>query len=213
MKFLFFDTETNGLPRSFYAPVHRTENWPAILSIAWQLWDITSDAQTRLESFTAIIKPGESIVWDADAEKIHGISREIAERDGVPGDEVMHRFVECAKTAHVIVAHNLHFDKSIVLSDALRRNPRASFGWFPRFEYCTCVSTTELCKLPSRNPRAGDPYKRPKLTELYTFLYGTTSDVDFHTAAGDVECLVQCFLELLRRSVVPLAAWERCLRV
>jgi hypothetical protein len=50
------------------------------------------------------------------------------------------------------------------------------------------------------------------LVELYKCLYPTAAaDFPFHSAAGDTECLTQCFLELARRRVVPLALWERSL--
>ena len=35
--YLFFDTETTGLPKNWKAPVTDTENWPRIVQIAWIL--------------------------------------------------------------------------------------------------------------------------------------------------------------------------------
>jgi len=37
--YLFFDTETTGLPRNWNAPVHNTQNWPRMVQIAWIIYD------------------------------------------------------------------------------------------------------------------------------------------------------------------------------
>jgi hypothetical protein len=37
--YLFFDTETSGLPRTHKAPVSDLDNWPRIVQIAWLLID------------------------------------------------------------------------------------------------------------------------------------------------------------------------------
>ena len=39
MKFLFFDTETTGLPKKWNAPVEEIDNWPRLVQIAWQVYD------------------------------------------------------------------------------------------------------------------------------------------------------------------------------
>ena len=37
--YLFFDTETTGLPRNWKAPVTDLNNWPRMVQIAWILSD------------------------------------------------------------------------------------------------------------------------------------------------------------------------------
>ena len=76
--FLTFDTETTGLPKNFNAPVSESENWPRLVQLAWQL----NDNNGRLISVNShIIKPdGYSIPYNS--EKIHGISTEIALKEG-----------------------------------------------------------------------------------------------------------------------------------
>ena len=52
--YLFFDTETTGLPARWNAPVTDVENWPRLVQLAW----IMCDAQgNTLESRNAIVKP------------------------------------------------------------------------------------------------------------------------------------------------------------
>jgi DNA polymerase III epsilon subunit-like protein len=219
MRVLLFDTETNGLPKNFRAPPHDTGNWPAILSIAWQLWDIpaaaapgtAATAPRRLETYETLLKPADSIVWDAEAEGIHKISRERATTEGITAVEAMAAFKAACRQANLIVAHNLSFDKSVVFAETIRQHSGTTFEWWPRMEYCSCEGTKAVCKLPGRRPSAADPYKLPRLAELYTHLFGAESTVTFHSASGDVECLTQCFQELVRRRLVPLDVWARFL--
>ena len=46
--YLFFDTETTGLPKSWKAPVTDTENWPRIVQIAWILSSKESGRTTNV---------------------------------------------------------------------------------------------------------------------------------------------------------------------
>ena len=52
--YLFFDTETTGLPKNWKAPVTDLENWPRMIQIAWILCD---EAGNKLDTQVHIIKP------------------------------------------------------------------------------------------------------------------------------------------------------------
>lgn len=217
MRILFFDTETNGLPKNFRAPPHDVANWPIILTIGWQLWEVVAGEWTLLEAADRLLKPSDSVIWDTSAEAIHGITRERALAEGSTPAEVFPEIQTLMRTADVVTAHNIAFDKSVLIAEMLRLNPAGRIDWWPRLEYCSCQNTKVLCKLPSRStkPRPEDPYKMPKLIELYAFLFGTEpseADMSLHTAVGDVECLVRCFRELVRREHVPIGIWERATR-
>ena len=86
--FLTFDTETTGLPKNFNAPVSESENWPRLVQLAWQL----NDNNGRLISVNShIIKPdGYSIPYNS--EKIHGISTEIALKEGKKLGNILKEF-------------------------------------------------------------------------------------------------------------------------
>ncbi len=219
MRVLFFDTETNGLPKSWHASPYNTANWPIVLTLAWQIWDIPSggDGATFVSKGDYLVRPAESVVWDHEAEKIHGIKREHAVAHGRPASTVFPEFMNIVRGVDLIVAHNVQFDKTVVICEAIRLNPSFRMDWWPRFEYCTCENTKKLCALPpatSKPVRPSDPYKKPKLVELYRHLFPSApAEFPFHSAVGDTECLTQCFLELARRHFVPLAVWERSLEL
>lgn len=218
MNILFFDTETNGLPKERNALSHDHAKWPHIVHLAWQIWTY-SDAGAGEASpvlvckKSVLIRPEETLVWNAESEAIHGISKERALAEGKPVNTVLEEFRADAATCHVLIAHNIAFDKPVLRASYYRMDPSESFVWWPPTEYCTMENTKRLCKLPSKFAKPSDPYKYPRLVELQTYLHGSAGDFDFHTADGDVSCLVSCFQELVRRRLVPFDTWRRTLRV
>ena len=52
--FLFFDTETTGLPQRWNAPVTEVDNWPRLVQLAWIMCD---DKGNIIEERSDIIKP------------------------------------------------------------------------------------------------------------------------------------------------------------
>ena len=47
MRYLFFDTETTGVPQNYKAPSSDTDNWPRMVQLAWI---VTDDEGSRLHS-------------------------------------------------------------------------------------------------------------------------------------------------------------------
>ena len=211
MDILFFDTETNGLPRSRYAKQSDVSNWPRVVSVAWCLCKAFDDHTEVGEIVTHIIKPDSDMKWSEEAARIHGITLEKANQEGKKAEDILPIFKEYSQRASIIISHNLAFDKPTLLAEFLRSN--MSIDWWPSIEYCTMEASKNLCKLPFKNPKPNDPYKFPRLIELQQYLFHSTDGIQFHTAEGDVECLIQCFNELVLRRIVPLDEWRRRLRV
>lgn len=188
--YLFFDTETTGLPKSWKAPVTDLGNWPHIVQIAWALFD---EAGTQLAFRDHMIKP-EGFVIPESATAIHGISTERALKEGRPVGEILAEFSEAVRGSARLVAHNLDFDEKMVRVELLRQGMPEALATIPKI--CTMKSSTAYCKIPG-------PYgdKWPKLSELHIKLF----EVDFedqHNAASDVLCCAKCFFELRRRAVI-----------
>ena len=88
--YIIFDTETTGLPRNWNAPITDTSNWPRVIQIAWQLHD---EMGTIIEHKDFLIRP-EGFDIPFDAEKIHGISTELATEHGDSLEDVLYLFNE-----------------------------------------------------------------------------------------------------------------------
>ena len=114
--YLIFDTETTGLPRNYNAPISDSNNWPRAVQIAWQLHDQWG---TLIEHQDFLIAPdGFDIPYDA--EKVHGISTLLAEKQGVPIAEVFAAFNEALSKAQYVVGQNIGFDINIMGAEFYR---------------------------------------------------------------------------------------------
>ena len=187
---LFFDTETSGIPRNYKAPVTDLANWPRMVQLAWVL----ADAQGNdIASGEHIVKPDGYTIPKAAA-KIHGITTEIALRDGVDLSIVLDAIDGDLKQATKLIAHNIAFDEKILGAEFLRAGRKNAVAAKPRV--CTMQSTTNFCQLPG-------PYgfKSPSLQELYTKHFNEKFE-GAHRAMSDVRACARCYFELKRRGVM-----------
>ncbi|MEO0046336.1 MAG: Error-prone polymerase, partial [Bacteroidota bacterium] len=190
--YLIFDTETTGLPRNWAAPISDTNNWPRCIQIAWQLHDAMGNL---IEHQDYLVKP-EGFNIPYDAERIHGISTELAQEQGIPLAEVLEKFNTALAKAKFIVGQNVGFDVNIMGCEFYRLGVNSPMAAMPVLDTCTEV-TADLLKLPGGR---GGRYKLPTLTELHGFLFGVPF-AEAHNATADVEATTRCFLELIRREV------------
>jgi len=184
--YLFFDTETTGLPRNWKAPVTDLNNWPRLVQLAYLYYDSEGD---KISGGDFIIKP-EGFTIPSDASRIHGISTERAIREGESLLTVLQTFQSFISKAEFLIAHNISFDEMIVGAEFLRtgkQNPLPA-----KRKICTMKSTTNLCAI---NGPYG--YKWPKLSELHHKLFNTGFE-EAHNAAADINATAKCFWELKR---------------
>lgn len=188
--FLIFDTETTGLPRNWNAPITDTDNWPRCIQIAWQLHD---EMGVLIEHQDYLVKPdGFNIPYDA--ERIHGISTELAEEKGIPLQEVLEKFNIALSKAKFVVGQNVGFDVNIMGCEFHRMNVNSPMASMPVLDTCTEV-TAQMLQLPGGR---GGKFKLPTLTELHQYLFNKPF-AEAHNATADVEATTRCFLELINR--------------
>ena len=188
--YLIFDTETTGLPKKWDAPLTDFDNWPRCIQIAWQLHD---EMGNLVEHQDYLVQP-EGFNIPFDAEKIHGISTELAQQEGLPLQNVLEKFQQALLRSKFIVGQNVGFDLNIMGAEFLREGLDNPMEAFPILDTCT-EKTAELCKLPGG--RYGR-FKLPTLTELHQELFNQPFS-EAHNATADVEATTRCFLELIRR--------------
>lgn len=188
--YLFFDTETTGIPRNYKAPASDLKNWPRLVQLAWLLVD---EKATEIASAEYIVKP-EGFTIPHDAASIHGISTEMAQQQGVDLRSVLKEIVPGIRKASVLIAHNMQFDEKILGAEFLRAD-------YPNLveskkRQCTMQASTDYCRLPG-------PYgfKWPKLDELYRKLFNEPLE-GAHRALIDVRACMRCYFELRRLKVM-----------
>lgn len=190
--YLFFDTETTGIPKNNNAPSSDVENWPRLVQLAWIL---TDQNRKRISTGNYIIKPEDFSIPIASS-NIHGITTQKAKEEGVSIKKVLDIFLKDFNKATFIVGHNVEFDQKIVGAELVRLDMRDILD--TKTSYCTMKTSTDLCKIPSSY---GYGYNYPKLQELYKKLFGTEFS-DAHNAMSDIEATEKCFWELKRRNLL-----------
>ena len=193
--YLIFDTETTGLPKRWDAPITDTDNWPRCIQIAWQLHDAMGNV---VEHEDYLVQP-EGFNIPYDAEKIHGISTDLAQQQGVPLAHVLEKFNAALAKTTFVVGQNVGFDLNIMGAEFHRGGVTNNLQELPVLDTCTEL-TANLCKLPGG--RYGR-FKLPTLTELHQFLFNAPFS-EAHNATADVEATTRCFLELIRREEYSL---------
>jgi DNA polymerase III subunit epsilon len=188
--YLFFDTETTGLPKNWQAPLSDSDNWPRMVQLAWILYDAHG---SQLASANEIIRPEGFLIPEA-ASAIHGITQSRAAREGRPLAEVLDRFDGMVRQSSILVAHNVSFDLSIVGAEFIRLGIDSPL--LSKKRICTMESSKAFCAI--RNKYG---FKRPSLSELYDKIYQTPL-LAAHDAAADVAATARCFWYLQREGII-----------
>lgn len=187
-KYLFFDTETTGLPRLRNAPPEDFSNWPYIIEIAWLLIDQDG---LQVSGGHYIVKQNVSIPKEATS--VHHITTADMLLKGVSPQEVYSEFIEAVEATEYIIAHNLDFDMPIIECELLRNGFNKIL--FSKKQYCTMKGGKDFCTVYDRAGRI----KNPKLSELFGKLYFDNPYLTFegtHNALADTNMLHRCFIKM-----------------
>ncbi|MGE5425718.1 MAG: exonuclease domain-containing protein [Bacillota bacterium] len=187
--YLFFDTETTGLPANFRAPVSDSKNWPRLVQLSWAWFDQEGKAWDR---YDYIVRP-EGFIIPLESTRIHRISQEQALAEGRPLLEVLQEFDEHISRAEAVVGHNIEFDDKIIGAEMYRLGLPNSLE--RAVKVCTMKSGAEAVKIS--NGRGG--FKWPNLGELHRILLGHDF-AEAHNAMVDVLACARCYFELKRRN-------------
>lgn len=191
MKYLVCDTETNGLPKSWRVSYLDVQNWPRIVQIAWMAVERKENGDwQQSECYSAVIYPDDWWIPPAVSD-VHGITDEKARAEGRPIREVLSEFFLATCQADVLVAHNVDFDRSVILAELLRLDEAEAIRKLIAADYyCTMEAGTSICTIPGSHG-----WKWPRLSELYWHLFGTLP-VNQHRADGDVLACAACLQKL-----------------
>ena len=187
--YLFFDTETAGLPKDYNALTHWLKNWPRLVQLSW----ITTDEDCNVLSENDYIIYPDGFTIPEDAVRLHGITTEIAKEKGKPIKEVIDKFMEDFNAATTIVGHNIDFDKKIIGAELIRLGLNDIMS--SKEALCTMKGSVDYCKIPSTHG-----YKWPKLQELHKKLFGFEFE-DAHNSLSDVKATLKCFKEMKEKGL------------
>ena len=132
-----------------------------IILLSWQVLDATGAC---LSEETHLIRRSASITEEATA--LHGITTELMESEGEELRPVLERLLQAVSEAKVLVAHNVRFHRTLVLSELEAVGlPTASLEVLPT------LCTMERGRVLGFKRRASGEAAYPKLSELFGYLY------------------------------------------
>ena len=194
-KIIFFDLETNGLPKNYRLPCTVVDNWPRITEIAFLVVD---RVEGEIFEHVALIKPDGWTIPDEPFFKRQGFTTDKSKKEGTPILNSLQLFIEWVNESDVLVAHNMTFDYNVMGAEMIRKNIKAEKKLQ---KICTMQEMTSVLKLPHAS--GGNGYKWPKLEELYRFLF----EADFvgaHSAIWDLRATAECFFEMEKRGYINI---------
>lgn len=182
MRVLIFDTETTG---KWEFGLNGTD--PAQPNLLQLGAILREDGVIRAE-VNVIVFPESSI--HPKALEVHGISEEIADKNGVSQKSACLMFEDMLHLADRVVAHNLDFDLKI-MKRAFWRCGWSDFKVFESVDQvCTMKESTDVLRLPAPKNKKG--FKWPTLNEAH--IYFTNQPViDAHDAMVDVRACVAVY--------------------
>lgn len=191
----FIDTETIGLPINDNLPYVELDNWPYIVQVALIIED---DNYGILAKRNIILKPDGYVIPESST-KVHGISNARAEKYGEDRDKVISFLDLVLYNSDIIIGHNVSFDLNVIKSEIIRVKGREK-ALFEQKEHGiidTMKMGMNICKIPnlSFHTRLSQPYKYPKLDELYYQLFNKNFD-NQHDAMADIQATYDCYYEL-----------------
>lgn len=190
MKYLFFDTETTGLPSDRIPASKISGIWPNLVSIAWIL---ANEDGVILHSEYHIVKPINWIIPEQSV-AIHKITKTIADKYGMELREVIDRFMWYVNECDVIVAHNLNFDQNVI-NNALKwqLGKAMMIEDYGKRLFCTMHNGRTIVGTPCKTP---GKFRNVKLVDMYITLFGREPNGVLHNAMTDTQVLMDCFYRI-----------------
>lgn len=192
MNFLFFDTETTGLPNRSVPLSHPTQ--PHITQLGAVLQINGQDAMildTLIYPDKWPVQPCGNIIGKR-AMELTGITPDMCYEAGIPIADAVELFMIMAANADFIVCHNASFDTKLMGIEYARLNSlnHHSTVLMGKKALCTMLASTPICKIKKGDNRTD--YKWPKLVEAMQFFFNEGLD-GAHNALVDIQATQRLF--------------------
>lgn len=206
MKVMIFDTETSGLPKERNPSIYDTDKWPHVMQLSYIIYDMESGELD--EVYDVYIRLNTWVIVDPVSTEIHGITREIMDKQGISIQEALIHMRDALGKVDLCVGHNVSFDKRFIIVEGIRNNIRMNFP----ADYCTMKNSKDLCKIEFTFSNGSKGFKYPKLMELYQHLFpGIPAPQNLHNSLADTIITLKCYCKMAHN--VNLSLESRHFRV
>jgi len=207
MRILVFDTETTGLPQSKFISPSTLHQWPHIVQFSYIIYDTSLNDIIQTKDY--VIKLPESILISEESSKIHGITNEISQQNGVSVNDVLSEFFYFLRGVDLLIGHNVEFDINMIKVELLRiininsiskekiKLYKYELHFLTNFKNisCTLKDSIKFCNIELIDKNGKTYLKYPKLIELHEKLFNKTP-TNLHNSFNDILVTLRCFMKL-----------------
>jgi DNA polymerase III epsilon subunit-like protein len=177
---MVLDTETTGFPCGRDPKEWEKFNSARLIELGYIIYDATGK---KIKEFDSLVKPDN---WTITNTFIHGITQADANTNGKTITEIMGELSTDLDQVNAFVCHNINFDMDIIMAEAYRANNVVlADKIISKKKICTMELGKKFMKLN----------KKPKLVELYKFLFNQEFKQD-HRALSDCVACAECFYDM-----------------
>lgn len=177
---MVLDTETTGFPNGRDPKDWEKFNSARLIELGYIIYDSTGK---KIKEYDSLVKPDN---WTITNTFVHGISQKDAITNGKQLGDVLAELSKDLDKVGAFVCHNINFDMDIILAEAYRAK---QMGLVNKIESKRKLCTMEIGK------KFMKVTKRPKLVELYKFLFKKEFKQD-HRALSDCVACADCFYNM-----------------
>ncbi len=180
---IIFDTETTGLAGPILMPLSKQ---PRIIELA--MIRICDKTLIEKDRWSSLFNPG--LPLPEVIQKITGL-RDSDLKDAPKFSEMIPEIREKFEGEEILIAHNVEFDRKMLLFELQRAGAEKDFPW-PKRKICTVASTLHVTG------------RRMNLSRLYEHCTEGGSFKDAHRAMVDTEALATCVRILIQNRTIIL---------
>jgi DNA polymerase III epsilon subunit-like protein len=183
--------------------------WPHIVQFSYVIYDtILNDI---VESSDSIVKLEDGITIPEDSTKIHGITYESSQKNGINIKLILNEFFCHLRNVDLLVGHNISFDINMIKVELLRfiyetkyniledevKAHKYNLHFLTNYKNicCTLQESIDLCNIKAIDKFGKEYVKFPKLLELHQKLFESTPN-NLHNSFNDILVTLRCFMKL-----------------
>ncbi|WGH24775.1 MAG: DNA polymerase III subunit alpha [Candidatus Shikimatogenerans bostrichidophilus] len=180
--FLFIDTETTGLPYNNIFKKKYIYEWPRLIQISWQMYDLNGNLISNKNFY---IKLKKKYKISLDSINIHGINKKYLNKYGKNIKYVLNKFNCILKKSNYLIGFNINYDINILISEYFRYNKKKIIKILKN------KNKIDIQKILLFNYN-----KWISLEKLYNILY-KNNIYKLHNSYIDINITILCFLKLI----------------
>jgi DNA polymerase III epsilon subunit-like protein len=145
-----------------------------LVSLKYEIGYVENDEFISLKKVISIVKPRCMYITEESIKK-HGITNEIAKKQGIEIEQILNTFIKDLKDVNIVISHNINFHFKTILAEYIRYNIKFSFTDFDIIDTINFYHKLD----------------NPSLSNLYNYLFPNNDKPQ-----DKIDIIKLCFLKL-----------------